>query len=516
MVGAKEIREIHVVGAGLAGSECALQLAETLGPRGMKIILHEMRGSGVSTPAHKTTDCAELVCSNSFGSLAGHAASGLLKWEAEHLGSHILEAAIHARVPAGQALGMDREVFAKRITEKVMNHPAIEVRREKIESLDSVPRPTVIATGPLTHDSLALSMQNHFRKIAGSEHEFLYFFDAIAPIIAADSIDKKIAWKADRWDKGTKDYWNCPMNKEQYHAFIDAVQSARKIESKEFEKIGSDGAAFEETPYFESCMPIEAILERGPQTLRFGPMSGKGLIDPATGRPPYAAVQLRQDNKEGTAFNMVGFQTKMAYGDQVKVFRMIPGLENAEFLKLGSIHRNLYINTPKLLNKDLTSKADPWLFFAGQITGVEGYFESTCIGLLVARMVAAKIDSLYSDDAHDLATAVTIDGENLMPPRESALGSLHAAITDETKVHFFQPTNINFSHLPEPPRFTEVGEHERIDKTSKRHEQIERAKASFEKWLTHTPSYSAVRGRSRVDEASAELTALSGRPLTNL
>lgn len=503
------LRQIHVVGAGLAGSECALQLADLLGPRGFKIILHEMRGTETTTPAHRTSECAELVCSNSFGSLATHAAAGLLKWEAEHLGSHILESALKARVPAGQALGMDRDVFARQMSEKVHAHPAIEVRRERIDSLEHVPRPTVIATGPLTHDTLARSMQDHFAKITGSNSEFLYFFDAIAPIIAADSINSNIAWKADRWGKGTKDYWNCPMSKQQYYDFIDAVRAAKKIESKEFEKVGADGTPFEDTPYFESCMPIEAILERGPLTLRFGPMSGKGLIDPATGKSPFAAVQLRQDNKEATAYNMVGFQTKMAYGDQKKVFRMIPGLEEAEFLKLGSIHRNLYINTPKLLNRDLSSKADPWLFFAGQITGVEGYFESTCIGLLVARLLAAKIDGQYALDASDLETAVTADGENLMPPRESAFGSIHAAITDETKISFFQPTNINFSHLPEPAEFADLAQRARIDKNAKRAQQVARAKSAFALWLTHTPSFVRAQNQSQVERASLELSSLS-------
>ncbi|CAN5463517.1 methylenetetrahydrofolate--tRNA-(uracil(54)-C(5))-methyltransferase (FADH(2)-oxidizing) TrmFO [soil metagenome] len=523
------LREIHVVGAGLAGSECALQLADVLGPRGYKIVLHEMRGTETTTPAHKTSDLAELVCSNSFGSLAAHAASGLLKWEAEHLGSKILSAALESRVPAGQALGMDREIFAKKMTEKVSNHPSIEIRRERIDSLDQVPRPTVIATGPLTHDALARSMQSHFASViartsgtaiplkdgeaAVVDSEFLYFFDAIAPIIAADSINTKIAWKADRWDKGTKDYWNCPMSKAQYLAFINEIRLAKKIESKEFEKVGPGGEAFEETPYFESCMPIEAMLERGPMTLRFGPMSGKGLIDPADGRQPYAAIQLRQDNKEGTAFNIVGFQTKMAYADQVRVFRTIPGLEDAEFLKLGSIHRNLYINTPKLLNRDLSSKIDPWLFFAGQITGVEGYFESTCVGLLVARLLAAKIDGLYALDASDLDLAVTADGENLMPPRLTALGSLHAAITDETKIGFFQPTNVNFSHLPEPPGFETAQYNDegsrihnaRVDKKGKKNAQVARAKEALRAWLTHTPSFAAVRENSLVEAAATEL-----------
>lgn len=511
--------EIHVVGAGLAGSECALQLAKILGPQGFKIVLHEMRGSvsgtGTNghlntTPAHRTEDCAELVCSNSFGSLAEHAAPGLLKWEAEHLGSEILSSAIEARVPAGQALGMDREVFAKLVTEKINQNPHIEIRRELITSLEQVPRPAVIATGPLTHESLAQSMQAHFDSVrttdGNSKREFLYFYDAIAPIIAADSINDEIAWKADRWDKGTKDYWNCPLSKKEYLSFIDAVRDSKKIEAKDFEK------DFDKTPYFESCMPIEAILERGPMTLRFGPMSPKGLIDPRTGTAPYAVVQLRQDNREGTAYNMVGFQTKMAYGDQKKVFRMIPGLEEAEFLKLGSIHRNLYINTPRLLNRDLSSKADPWLFFAGQITGVEGYFESTCMGLLVARFLAAKVEGLYSTDAHDLDVSVNRDGENLLPPRTTAMGSLHAAITDETKISHFQPTNINFGHMPDPLAFSVdagVLGHARIDKRAKRLEQIRIAKVSFNSWVGETATYKTAHAGSLVERAAKQLAQYS-------
>ncbi len=430
---------IHIVGAGLAGSECAYQLAEM----GFQVVLHEMRGETM-TPAHKTQNFGELVCSNSFGSFNLTSAPGQLKWEAESLGSLVIEAAWQARVPAGQSLSMDRLAFSGYITEKIRNHPRIRVENKLVENLESVPRPTVIATGPLTHESLAKSMQAHFGD------EFLYFFDAIAPIIDADSINQKIAWKGDRWGKGTNDYFNCPLNKREYHFFIEAIQAAKKVEPKEFEK---------DTPYFESCMPIEAMVERGPLTPRFGPMSARGLVDPNTGNMPFAVVQLRQDNKEGTAYNMVGFQTKMAYGDQKQVFRLIPGLENAEFLKLGSIHRNLYINTPKRLNPDMSSKNDPWLFFAGQITGVEGYFESTCMGLLVAKFLAQKLRSKpYS-----------------APPRESAMGSLINGLTDETKIKHFQPMNINFGMMPPIEG--------RLDKGLKRLRQVENAKAAFTQWL---------------------------------
>jgi methylenetetrahydrofolate--tRNA-(uracil-5-)-methyltransferase len=364
--------QITVVGGGLAGSECAFQLAEM----GHRVKLYEMRGSGKTTPAHKTDRLAELVCSNSFGSSTDYSAPGQLKWEAEKLGSLILRAAREAAIPAGMALGVDREIFAQSITAALEAHPNIEISREVVTSLDQVPRPCVIATGPLTDDALAQSMREHF------DGEFMYFFDAIAPIIDHDSIDQFIAYKADRYGKGNKDYYNCPLNKEQYYNLINEIKNARKIEPKDFEK---------DTPYFEGCMPVEAIVERGDETLRFGPLSPKGLKDPRTGQGAYAVVQLRQDNKQGTAFNMVGFQTKMAYPEQQRVFRMIPGLENAEFLKLGSIHRNLYIQTPKKLTDVLSSRKDEWLFFAGQITGVEGYFDSTCIGLLVARFLNDKL-----------------------------------------------------------------------------------------------------------------------------
>jgi methylenetetrahydrofolate--tRNA-(uracil-5-)-methyltransferase len=279
--------------------------------------------------------------------------------------------------------------------------------------------------------------------------EFLYFFDAIAPIIDADSIDTTIAWKADRYGKGTDDYFNCPMNKEEYNRFIEEIQNARKIEPKHFET----------TEFFEGCMPIEVMVDRGPQTLRFGPMKPIGLDDPRTGRYPWAVVQLRQDNKEGTAYNMVGFQTRMAYSEQVRVFRMIPGLQNAEFLKLGSIHRNLFINSPKRLNQDLSSKNDPYLFFAGQITGVEGYFESTCTGLMVSRFLNQKLQ----------------DRPFSAPPRASAFGSLLEAITDPTRAEHFQPTNINFALLPP------LAEKER-DKTVRKEKQISLAREAFEQW----------------------------------
>lgn len=436
---------IHIVGAGLAGSECAYQLA----CMGHKVVLHEMRPK-TFTPAHKTGGFAELVCSNSFGSMTDYSAPGQLKWEAEKLGSLVLTAAHRARVPAGMALGVDRNIFSDFISDKIKNHPNISISEEVVESLDQVPRPTVIATGPLTHPKLAENMQAHFGK------EFLYFYDAIAPIVDADSINKEIAWKADRWDNGTKDYYNCPLDKEQYENLVREITNAKKVELKEFEK----------TPYFEGCMPIEAIVERGPETLRFGPLSPKGLTNPATGRRAWAVVQLRQDNKEATAYNLVGFQTKMTYGEQARVLKMIPGLENAEFLKFGSIHRNLFINSPKLLSLDLSSKNDPWLFFAGQITGVEGYFESTCTGLLVAHFLNSKI----------------LDLPLSLPPRATALGSIHFAITQEEKEDF-QPTNINFSLFPL------MGLGDRVPKAEKRQRKIAKAQTEMLSWDRLSPAF---------------------------
>lgn len=431
---------ISVVGAGLAGSECALQLANM----GYRVKLYEMRDR-VMTPAHKTNQCAEIVCSNSFGSMAPISGPGQLKWEAEKLNSFVLKTAHRNSVPAGQALGIDRERFSKDITHLIKEHPNIEYINEPIDSLEQVARPAVISTGPLTGEKLSQSMAEHF------DTNFLYFYDAIAPIIDADSINYDIVWRADRYDKGTPDYLNCPLDKDQYFHLINEIKSARKVEPKEFEK----------TPYFESCMPVEAIVERGDMTLAFGPMKPKGLKNPKTGKEPFAVVQLRQENREATAYNMVGFQTKMAYGEQVRVFRLIPGLEKAEFLKLGSIHRNLYIHSPKKLSQDLSSKKDPWLFFAGQITGVEGYFESVCIGLLVAKFINQKLkDQPFNP-----------------PPRESALGSLLNALTEQ-KEHF-QPTNINFGLFPNLDG--------RWNKQEKKTKQIEIAKANLTQWLQNNP-----------------------------
>lgn len=457
---------IHVVGAGLAGSECALQLAHA----NFRVILYEMRPEQM-TEAHKTHLFAELVCSNSFGSMNDSSAPGQLKWEAHQCGSFILKSAFDHQIPAGQALGIDREKFSSHITQMIESHPLITIEKKQVNDLKEIGRPAVIATGPLTAKNFSESLSNHFGR------DFLYFFDAIAPIVDFDSIDSSIAWKADRYDKGTPDYWNCPLDKDQYLHFINEVTLAQKITPKHFE----------ETPFFEGCMPIEEMIERGPQTLRFGPMKPVGLKNPKTGREPYAVVQLRQENSFGTSFNLVGFQTRMTYSEQARVFRMIPGLENAHFLKLGSMHRNLFINTPLVLNLDLSSSLDENLYFAGQITGVEGYFESTVIGLIVAQNIIRKYSMSKKSNQ---AISSEIPAYSL-PPATTAVGSLLTAITDKTRGQNFQPTNINFglfqpllnSYLEEIFPRNKYGKL-LIDKEQKKKLLIERARKDFTEWIT--------------------------------
>ena len=452
---------IAIVGGGLAGSEAAFQLAQ----RGFKVKLFEMRPKKM-TPAHKTDKLSELVCSNSFGSLAHHAVSGQLKWEAERMGSMILEAACKARVPAGQALGIDREKFSSAVTQKITDHPNIERISEEVKTLDELSRPALIATGPLTGESLANSLKNHFDK------QFLYFFDAIAPIVDADSIDMSKAWVADRYGKGTGDYINCPMTKDQYYEFINEIKNAEKTETKDFEK---------DTPYFEGCMPIEEMIRRGDETIRFGPLSPKGLTPPNCEEKPYAVVQLRKENRMGTSYNLVGFQTKLKYFEQKRIFSMIPGLENVEFLKLGSIHRNLYINPTKNLTKNLSSVNDPNLFLAGQITGVEGYFESTCIGILSACFLASHLKNETF----------------LPPPPETALGALYQEMTSEVKDHF-QPTNINLGLFPPLEK--------KVKKREKRDLIVQRARTFFNQWINEVEV--AYKSEFFVEAFADELKAL--------
>src|SRR3982750_2380869 len=400
--------DIHIIGGGLAGSGAAWELAEA----GFRVRLSEMRGGDDSTPAHETDRLAEMVCSNSFRSDdAEHNAVGLLHQEMRGLNSLIMRAADRHRVPAGSALAVDREAFAAEVTRAVTQHPNITVVRERIDALPD--HPTIIATGPLTGPGLAEAIA------AETGEGALAFFGAIAPIIHRDSVDMDQAWMAARWDKGGKDYVNCPLDRPQYEAFVAALVEGEKMPFKEWEK---------DTPYFEGGMPIEVMAERGPETLRHGPMKPVGLDDPRTGRWPYAVVQLRQDNALGTLWNMVGFQTKLKHGEQVRIFRSIPGLENAEFARLGGIHRNSFINAPRLLDHELRLKSRPNIRFAGQITGCEGYVESAAAGLLAARFAAAEIR-----------------GETLVrPPPETALGALLGHITGGADAETFQPMNVNF------------------------------------------------------------------------
>jgi methylenetetrahydrofolate--tRNA-(uracil-5-)-methyltransferase len=405
--------DIHIIGGGLAGSEAAWQLAEA----GLQVRLSEMRGGGDITPAHETDRLAEMVCSNSFRSDdAENNAVGLLHQEMRALGSLIMSAADQHRVPAGSALAVDRDAFATEVSARIAAHPNIEVVRERVDALPASGS-TIIATGPLTAPGLAEAIA----KVTGSDA--LAFFDAIAPIVHRDSIDMSVCWMAARWDKGGKDYINCPMDKAQYEAFVQALNEGEKTEFKEWEK---------DTPYFEGCMPIEVMASRGVETLRFGPMKGVGLDNPRTGRWPYAVVQLRQDNALGTLWNMVGFQTKLKHAEQVRIFRTIPGLENAEFARLGGIHRNSFIRSPELLDGELRLKALPHVRFAGQITGCEGYVESAAIGLLAARFAAAE--------AQDRTLSP--------PPPETALGALLGHITGGADAETYQPMNVNFGLMP--------------------------------------------------------------------
>src|SRR5436190_11391666 len=409
--------DVHIIGGGLAGSDAAWQLAET----GFRVRLSEMRGGGDMTPAHETDRLAEMVCSNSFRSDdAEHNAVGLLHQEMRALGSLVMRAADKHRVPAGSALAVDRDGFAAEITRAIEQHPNVTIVRERIDALPD--HPTIVATGPLTGLSLAEAVA------AETGHGSLAFFDAIAPIVHRDSVDMDIAWMAARWDRGSaegggKDYINCPLDKAQYEEFVQALLDGEKMPFKDWEK---------DTPYFEGCMPIEVMAERGPETLRHGPMKPVGLDNPRTGRWPYAVVQLRQDNALGTLWNMVGFQTKLKHAEQVRIFRTIPGLENAEFARLGGIHRNSFINSPQLLDSTLRLKQAPHIRFAGQITGCEGYVESAAVGLMAGRFAAAELE-----------------GKALAPPPPTtALGALLGHITGGADAASYQPMNVNFGLMP--------------------------------------------------------------------
>lgn len=435
--------DIHVIGGGLAGSEAAWQLASA----GFRVRLSEMRGGGDMTPAHQTDGLAELVCSNSFRSDdAERNAVGLLHAEMRALGSLVMTAADAHQLPAGSALAVDRDRFSDQVTRTLAEHPNISIVRERVDTLPT-DTPAIVATGPLTAPSLA-------EAIGGATGaDALAFFDAIAPIVHAESIDMSIAWKQSRWDKAGpagdgKDYINCPLDREQYAAFHAALIAGEKSEFREWENV----------PYFDGCMPIEVMAERGFDTLRFGPMKGVGLDDPRTGRWPHACVQLRQDNAQGTLWNIVGFQTKLKYAEQVRIFRTIPGLEHAEFARLGGLHRNTFIRSPVLLDHELRLKARPNLRFAGQITGCEGYVESSAIGLIAGRFAAAELAG------RSLPT----------PPVETALGALLSHITGGAEADSYQPMNVNFGLFPPIEG--------RTKKADRKLMYTARARAAFAEW----------------------------------
>ena len=444
--------EIHVVGGGLAGSEAAWQLAE----RGHQVVLHEMRPVR-GTPAHKTDCLAELVCSNTFKSTEVSNSHGLLKAEMRLLGSVILAAADEARVAAGSALAVDRDVFAAGVTDRITTHPRITVVREEATSL---PTPGVVATGPLTSDALAEAIR------ARLGLDSLAFYDAIAPIVAGESVNDAIVFRASRYGKETMAdadaegaYLNCPFSREEYDAFLDALVAADQYHGHEFDEV----------PYFEGCMPVEVMAQRGRDTLRFGPMKPVGLRDPRTGREAWAIAQLRREDRDGRMWNLVGFQTRLRIPEQQRVFRMIPGLADADFLRYGSIHRNSYINSPGALTPHLSLRDDPHTLFAGQITGVEGYTESTATGLLAG-----------------LNLSRMLGGEQpVIPPPTTMLGALYRYMREADPRHF-QPMNANFGLLDD------LGERVR-DKRLKREKFAERALAVMEGWRLEHAGGGALR-----------------------
>ncbi|MFZ0306601.1 MAG: methylenetetrahydrofolate--tRNA-(uracil(54)-C(5))-methyltransferase (FADH(2)-oxidizing) TrmFO [Candidatus Sulfotelmatobacter sp.] len=454
---------VRIVGAGLAGSEAAWQCAR----RGVEVELFEMRPVR-STPAHQTADFAELVCSNSLKSDSENTAPWLLKEEMRRAGSLLLQIARECAVPAGHALAVDRVTFAAKVTEAISREPRITVRREEVRAVEEAgPVTTVIATGPLTSEALAgeiarLSGGTSAAK-AGStngpdiaavnrcatQNPHLYFYDSISPIVEADSIDMSRVYMAARYDKGSADYINCPMTREDYDRFYDALLAAQSVEERDWEKLN----------YFESCLPIEEIARRGRDTLRFGPMKPVGLKDPRTGRMPYAVVQLRQENLRADSYNLVGFQNHLKFGEQARVLRTIPGLENARFLRYGQIHRNTYVNGPALLRETLQMKAHPRVLFAGQICGVEGYVESIATGLMAGIHAAALVRG----------------DEPVPPPRESAFGSLTHYVA-QADAKNFQPANITFDLLP-------ALEKKIRDRKERHRMQCELALKQFDEWL---------------------------------
>ena len=449
-------KPIHIIGGGLAGSEAAFQAAEA----GIDVILHEMRPVR-PTFAHQTEGLAELVCSNSFRSDDWqNNAVGLLHEEMRRAGSLIMGAADKHKLPAGGALAVDRHGFSAAVTAVLANHPRVTIRREEVTALPAAEDGLcIVATGPLTSEALAKAI------LGATGEDALAFFDAIAPIVHRDSIDFEIAWFQSRYDKkgpggGDADYINLPMDEAQYKGFVAALLAGEKTDFKEWEK---------STPYFEACLPIEVMAERGEETLSFGPMKPVGLMDPRKGSRPYAVVQLRQDNALGTLWNMVGFQTKLRHGEQTRIFRTIPGLENAEFARLGGMHRNTFINSPRLLDGDLRLKSQPHLRFAGQVTGVEGYVESAAIGLLAGRFAAAQL----------------LGRRPAPPPPTTAFGALLSHITGGADARTFQPMNVNFGLFPDlaPGISPRTGKPMKIKGKDRKQAMAERALADLDAWI---------------------------------
>jgi methylenetetrahydrofolate--tRNA-(uracil-5-)-methyltransferase len=450
--------KIVVVGGGLAGCEAAYQLAI----RGHEVELREQKPHK-RTPAQHGDRLAELVCSNSLRGAALTNAVGLLKEELRRGGSLILACADRARVPAGGALAVDREIFAAAVEEAIKGHPRIRVVAGEVTAIPAE-RPTILATGPLTGEALAAELE----KVTEGR---LAYYDAIAPIVAADSIDESKTFRASRWDKGgegdggDRAYLNAPMNREEYEAFVDAILAAEKVTAK----------SFEDVRYFEGCLPIEVMAERGRETLRHGPMKPVGLTDPRTGRWPWAVVQLRQEDAGGSAFNLVGFQTRMTYPEQARIFKMIPGLEAAEIMRFGSVHRNTFVEAPRVLDETMQLRALPGVFLAGQITGVEGYVESAAGGFLCAVMLAQRL----------AGQAIT------PPPKTTALGGLmtHLATDPESK-HGFQPSNVTWAHVP-PLESVRDERGKKLAKVDKYARMAERALSDLERWMREAPGFAA-------------------------
>jgi methylenetetrahydrofolate--tRNA-(uracil-5-)-methyltransferase len=446
-------KSVRIIGAGLAGSEAAWQCAR----RGVAVDLFEMRPLR-STPAHKTANFAELVCSNSLKSNTQNTAPWLLKEEMRRAGSLLMAMALETNVPAGHALAVDRDKFSEKVTAAVGREPLIRVVREEVTAIDLSGAITIVASGPLTSDALS----HEILRLSGSEQ--LYFYDSISPIVEADSVDMSRVYLAARYDKGSADYINCPMTKQEYDCFLDALLDAESVQAKDWDNLN----------YFEGCLPIEEIARRGRDTLRFGPMKPVGLRDPRTGQTPYAVVQLRQENLRADSYNIVGFQNHLKFGEQSRILRLIPGLENAKFLRYGQIHRNTYINGPKLLRETLQMKQHPNVLFAGQISGVEGYVESIATGLLAGIQAAALARS----------------AEPVAPPRATAFGALVNYICQADATNF-QPANITFDLLLPLDEKTRS----RIRDKKQRHALVcQRALAESQSWLEFSLQHSSATG----------------------